>query len=230
MNRKELIENIETYLGIIKNYVIENEESYPACISVDRIRYIECYVESGERDLAGIEMMTGLCFKDSIYEQNIEQFGKELKERDFVINYGRILQSAATVKLYEGNEELRNIEANGYKTIKFDDISEVCVSLVNSKNYTIFVTKEEFTDAVLSIVTHEFMHSISIGFADDSNKNDEVYTNMYAEELFKKVLEERKFYDMYIMCPNNSKYIEEMEAAKEKKEKIRNLYFQGVDK
>ena len=214
---------------MIKKYVIENEESYPACITTDRILKIKCYVESGDRELNGIETVTGFCFKDPICTDVKVKFNNS-KERDFVIIVNNILRSVAAVKLYKENEALRNIEVNEYKIQKIAVPSTVQIIMKDHTSHNVSVTEKEFKDAVLSIVTHEFMHAISVGFADDNTKDDEVYTNLYAKELFKKVLQERNFYDMYMMCPNNSKYIGDMDTAKKEKGKNRNLYFKGMSK
>lgn len=205
MTHKELEDEIKNYLKKIKNYVIDNKDSYPACISPDQI---VCYIKSSVENLYGLETVTGYCFKDSDKLGDYKKTFEGLKLRDFVVFYENILKSITIIK---------DLDQKG----------------AQEKESNIGVTDAEFKDAVLSIVTHEFMHAISVGFADDDTKNDEVYTNLYAEELFKIVLPEGKFYDMYMMCPDDSKYIEEMKAAKEEREEknnIRNLYFQGAGK
>lgn len=230
MEIEQYEKSIKDHLAIIKKYVKENLNLYPTHLPSTDCDAINCYICPKGNDLLGLEILTGYCFKDNNALGEDKGIFNGLKLYDIMVHPRNILISVAYSKWIATLSTIQNCQI-GKSTISESEENQVgkdhkFVITINNKHFEVNVSDEEWEDAILSIVTHEFMHSLSKGFCTENDcTRDEVYTNYYAKEIFCKIYKDKKFYDAYAYYP---KYSEEKKGIKETGE-TRSLYFRGIE-
>ena len=171
-------------------------------------------------------------FKSIISQKNIGEIVihssckiAEILKEDF-------LNATALTLKETGYVEYFNKQLSGYPKVKLYDIVisscaiEQALQIVKEK----FKTEIDCDTAIKSIITHEFIHAISVGYVSypdmDTRNNkskDESHTDFLANKLFTAIYPERKYFTTYDY-PQTDDYEEEMSIITE--ESIRQ-YFLG---
>lgn len=148
-------DNIKSYLELIVNHVITNEDLYPSHLDKSVIKGISIHFGENVNEYLFKNGLLGLCLK----EKGLVDEWKNTKLYDILIS----------IKAMECTAERNSINA----------------------------------DTVLkSIITHEFMHAVSVGFAGDNTdeyEKDEQYTDYFAKEVFEALNASEKYYSPYIL-------------------------------
>lgn len=185
-------------------------------------------------------------------ENKINQYLCDIKlyisRNEFLYPTSLCLDQIFQIKVYNASKLLGNGASlkdentlNGYKeytgngNLQIYDILICLSNIQESIKYSNQSLQNEFEftedDAIKSIITHEFTHSISIGFLTTQNESflkDEVYTDFFASEIFRNIFLHNKFYTSYLyndaFCEN---YINIQKEISTDNYKVRKLYFRG---
>lgn len=141
--------------------------------------------------------------------------GMALKDDGVVETFNKAMQNKhCQAKLYDVYFSLENLE-------------DALCNIEESADYGEIINKDT---AIKSVITHELVHAVSIGFANSSTFEDEVYTDYFAKEIFSTIWPKETYFTNYDY-PFNSENAKKIQDRSRKlgvvELKDRNLYFMG---
>lgn len=161
MNLDELNRNIQHAFCLMKEIVISNKSDFPSFHfdnegGEETINGITCFVETDPSKLKdGLDTISGLCYK----EEGLSPYRNEIKKYDIMVN---------VIGIAGGIAYIRNGKAKGIESVAIvckDKDCEVIITPVEG-DINITLKYDELQWPVICLVAHEFMHAISVGFAN----------------------------------------------------------------
>lgn len=230
MNLKELEDKIQETFGWMKEVVISNDSLFPSFHfkkkdGEETIKAITCFVGTDPSELKeGFDTITGYCFK----EEKFEPYRKGIKRYDIMVSIPGI---AGSIVYIQGLEAKKNIKKETRKVeISYKEkFCNVNINFVDETMNRDTLKYDELYWPVICLVAHEFIHAISIGFAETNYMKDEAYTNYYAKKLIHLVLLKHNilvtdsFFDSYEINGTQEYLNEKRRIVYAEKE----LYFNG---